>query len=117
MAIAPMTSCTSCGGPRNHYLDGALQPKCSKCNDLASALKPNRAVGSVNASRSFPALTREAAGLLQQIDDLLDDSQYEFAHETLEGIKGTVQRTGRCTERQEIAVMNIADAGGRDRDR
>lgn len=45
--------------------------------------------------------------LLEEIDDMLNDDMYEWAEETLEGIREWVARSAHCTEKQETAVANI----------
>lgn len=50
--------------------------------------------------------------LIEQIDGLLDSGDYDWAEDTLTGIRGTVERNGYTTERQEQAVQNIEDGGG-----
>ena len=53
----------------------------------------------------------EWEGLLEQIDQLLDDEQYEFAQDTLEGIREWVEEQEHCTEKQKTAVQNIENRG------
>jgi hypothetical protein len=107
--------CTGCGGPRNHFVDGKLRAKCAKCNDYADRAKSSRGPA-VFSSKSRerdvaePTLTPAARDLLRQIDELLEDERYEWAADTLEGIKSTVSRTGRCTDGQQRAVRNIEDS-------
>lgn len=101
--------CTSCGGPRNHFVDGKLRPKCAACND-----NPGRAKTGPSLYRSSkdptPALTPAATALVRQIDELLEDEAYEWAMMTLSGIRDTVSRTGRATEGQQRAVDNIENS-------
>lgn len=49
-------------------------------------------------------------GFADEIDDLLEDKRYEWAAETLSGIRETVEKLGRVTDRQRDAVDNIRDA-------
>lgn len=48
--------------------------------------------------------------LLEEIDELIDDSDYEFAQDTLEGIQEWVSDNEHCTEAQKNAVCNIGDS-------
>lgn len=60
------------------------------------------------------AMSHEAADalrFLREIDDLLDSGEYDWAEETLSGIRTTVERTERATEGQRRAVDNIANRG------
>ena len=45
---------------------------------------------------------------LEEIDGLLDDESVEFAHDTLEGIKGWVTEKEHVTDGQLTAIENIA---------
>jgi hypothetical protein len=47
-------------------------------------------------------------------DDMLLDEAYEWATDTVQGIRDTIERTGRCSERQYGALCNI-DASVRKR--
>jgi len=49
-------------------------------------------------------------GFADEIDELLADERYAWAAETLSGIRETVERLGRVTDRQREAVENIRDA-------
>lgn len=103
--------CTSCGGPRNHYVDGRLRPKCSDCNDRTARKSPFAPSFARRSSASVSVdPTPEAVALLRQIDELLEDRAYEWAEDTLTGIQSTVERTGKCTDGQRRAVQNIEDA-------
>jgi hypothetical protein len=53
-----------------------------------------------------PAVTG-AQEFLEEILELLDDEDYQFADTTLTGIYDTVSRTGRVTPGQRRAVDNI----------
>jgi len=48
--------------------------------------------------------------LLEDIDELIDEPKYEFAQDTLEGIKEGVSEKEHCTEAQRNAVENIRDS-------
>ena len=48
--------------------------------------------------------------LLEQIDRLLDDSDYEFATDTLGGIREWLEENQHCTDRQREAVENIEES-------
>lgn len=48
---------------------------------------------------------------VQEIDELLDNQQYDWAWDTLEGIKASVQRYQSVTEGQDRAIRNIKRAG------
>lgn len=67
---------------------------------------------SASALAASTGADTEAAEFIQRIDDLLDDG-YGWAADTLEGIRETVERTGRVTEGQRTAVDNIENARSR----
>ena len=48
--------------------------------------------------------------LLEELDDMLEDDRYEWAEETLEGIRGWVAENKHCTEKQQTAVANIRES-------
>ena len=48
--------------------------------------------------------------LLVEIDDLMDNPDYEFAQDTLKGIWDWVADKEHCTETQQDAVKNIANS-------
>ena len=48
--------------------------------------------------------------LLEDIDELMDDDKYEFAQDTLEGIRNWVSGEEHCTVSQTIAVENIRES-------
>lgn len=50
---------------------------------------------------------------LDAIDDLLEDERYEFAQDTLEGIREWVEENEHITDGQKKAINNIASAGDR----
>ena len=45
--------------------------------------------------------------LLDEIDEMLEEEIYEFAVDTLEGIRDWVSDNEHCTEAQKDAVKNI----------
>ena len=45
-----------------------------------------------------------------ELDDLLSDSDYEWANETIDGILNTVTDRGHVTEGQRNAIENIKTA-------
>ncbi len=45
------------------------------------------------------------------IDELLEDSEYDWARDTLEGIQEWVSENEHCTPGQEQAVKNISNSG------
>lgn len=45
---------------------------------------------------------------LDELTEMLEDPKYLFAHETLSGIKTTVEKSSRVTEGQRRAVSNIS---------
>lgn len=49
--------------------------------------------------------------IIDQIDELLDSGDYEFARETLEGILEWVLDNRHITKRQQQAIENIMKAG------
>lgn len=44
---------------------------------------------------------------LKRIDRMLDDPDYEFAKQTLEGIRDRIKTGGHVTAKQIKAIMNI----------
>ncbi|MCE5277157.1 MAG: hypothetical protein ABFD92_16640 [Planctomycetaceae bacterium] len=48
--------------------------------------------------------------LIERIDEMLDEEKYEWAADTLEGIRGWVARNEHCTDKQKQAVDNIEEA-------
>jgi hypothetical protein len=48
-----------------------------------------------------------------EIDELLESGSYDWAADTLEGIKGTVEQYHNVTAGQRRAVENISKAGQR----
>ena len=106
--------CVSCGGPRNHFVDGKLRPKCAACNDRSAGADRKRTGVTVFKSNREPAAaTPQAIELLGRIDEMLEDERYEWAEGTLTGIRTTVERTGTVTEGQRRAIDNIEGAGMR----
>jgi len=47
---------------------------------------------------------------LEELEDLLGDSEYEWAEETISGIQETIKERGHVTERQREAIGNIVAA-------
>ena len=45
--------------------------------------------------------------LLEDVDEMMDNEKYEFASDTLEGIRDWVAEKEHCTESQQNAVENI----------
>ncbi len=45
--------------------------------------------------------------LIVRIDEILEDENFEFAQETLEGIRSWVEEKEHCTDRQRDAVESI----------
>ena len=56
---------------------------------------------------------QRALNLIEQIDELLESGDYDWAEDTLTGIRETVERNEYTTERQEQAVQTIEDGGRR----
>lgn len=54
-----------------------------------------------------PLLTDEAQNFVELLSDLLDEGRFQFAADTLLGIRETVRATGRITDKQRQAVANI----------
>ena len=48
--------------------------------------------------------------VLEQIDEMLEHERYEFATDTLEGIKEWIVEHDHCTPDQYHAVRNIAES-------
>lgn len=48
-------------------------------------------------------------GSLDQIEDLLEDDEFEFAEETLKGIRKWIKENEHVTPSQEQAIANIAN--------
>lgn len=55
---------------------------------------------------------RDAVALISRIDEMLESGSYDWAEDTLSGIRESVERTGRSTEGQRTAVDNIENARG-----
>ena len=51
----------------------------------------------------------EFEDFLETIDEMMEESKYEFAMETIEGIKEWVLEHGHCTKKQKEAIKNIAE--------
>jgi hypothetical protein len=51
--------------------------------------------------------------LLQEIEEMIESCQYEWAGQTLKGIASTVELTKRVTGSQEAAVRNIRNSRSR----
>lgn len=49
---------------------------------------------------------------IEEIDELLDDPDYDFAEDTLVGIKDWVEHHEHITENQRQAVENIRESIG-----
>lgn len=47
---------------------------------------------------------------IEELDELLEDKDYEWAEDTISGIKSTVSAWKHKTEGQETAIENIKDA-------
>ena len=45
--------------------------------------------------------------LVTDIDEMLEEEDYEFATDTLEGIRGWIVDNEHCTDNQKDAVKNI----------
>jgi len=50
---------------------------------------------------------------IEEIDDMLGSDEYDWASDTLSGIRDTVENMEHCTDNQKQAVENIANAGAR----
>jgi hypothetical protein len=109
--------------PKIHIVATAVEPRIVEAVpmlmhalQLASAAKWNPPVErrlaaetSVKSSNPF-AGDPAAAEFIKRIDELLESGDYDWAEDTLSGIRETVERTGRVTENQERAVSNIEGA-------
>ena len=51
--------------------------------------------------------TVDAQRFLERLDDLIENDAYAWAADTLSGIRETVERSGRASDRQREAVANI----------
>ena len=58
----------------------------------------------------------EWESLLARLSEMVEDDDYDWAIDTLEGIQNTVTVNECCTDRQREAVENIEDAVARRRD-
>ncbi len=56
----------------------------------------------------------EADVFLQRLDEMLEDGDYLWAADTLQGIRETVDRSGLVSDGQRRAVTNIREARRRD---
>ena len=48
--------------------------------------------------------------LLEELDELLEKKEYDWAKSTLSGIREWVDKTHHCTKNQQKAVRNIRKA-------
>ena len=55
----------------------------------------------------MPLIDEEAEDAIQLADDMLGDESYEFATETISGIKDNILKFGRVTAGQQKALDNI----------
>lgn len=63
------------------------------------------------AVRELKRLSVAAFRMVNKIDSMLLDPDFQFARDTLEDIQRTIQRTDAVTEGQERAVDNIWEGG------
>lgn len=47
---------------------------------------------------------------IEEIDDMLEDERYSFAHGTLEGIRDSIEEYQNVTYRQSDAIQNIRNS-------
>lgn len=59
----------------------------------------------------------EADEFLAYLESILDESHVQFARDTLEGIRSSVEKYGRVTENQRRAVENIDNGSQRGEER
>ena len=48
--------------------------------------------------------------VVEEIQGMLEEEEFEFASDTLEGIKDWIQENEHCTEAQKDAVQNIKES-------
>ena len=48
--------------------------------------------------------------VLEEIDDMVSEERYDFAADTLNGIRDWIEENQHVTERQKDAVTNIQEA-------
>ena len=58
----------------------------------------------VNADR------KEAIMMVHDIEDMLEMGDYDWAADTLQGIRDTIKKTMHVTEGQRKAIYNVEDA-------
>lgn len=61
----------------------------------------------LDPSQGPGTLSQQAKDFLDELSELLGDTRYNFANETLSGIFESVERTGHVTPGQYTAVRNI----------
>lgn len=64
-----------------------------------------------------PTRSEAAEDFLEEIRILRDQDRYQFAEDTLRGIKESVERSGTVTAKQRQAVRNIAESQNRGREK
>ena len=52
---------------------------------------------------------------LVEIEEMLEDENYEFASDTLEGIRDWIEENNHITENQQMAIENISNSLDRNR--
>lgn len=68
------------------------------------------AAGAATGRTGSPFSFSVATDFIERIDDLLESGDYDWAADTLSGIRETVERIGQVTAPQERAVDNIEAA-------
>ncbi len=85
-------------------------PEMNPANQKPAKAVPEQSGGTGEA----PVPTEDPKGdadiLIERIDGLLGQEEYQFAEESLVGIRETVEKTGRATRRQCDAVDNIENS-------
>lgn len=52
-------------------------------------------------------MTEKVKWFIDVCDEMLDDPNWDWASNTIEGIRNTIEKSGMITERQANAIRNI----------
>lgn len=93
-----MSNCFYCGNSEHVTAD---------CRDKGQSTK------SCTPGRLVPGSSDEsAAEFLSRIDEMMESGEFDWAEDTLSGIKESVEKWEKVSEGQMRAVRNIAEARG-----
>jgi hypothetical protein len=51
--------------------------------------------------------SQKAEWFVESCDEMLDNPKYQWAYDTIEGIRDNILKNGRVTEKQQSAIRNI----------